>query len=90
MTSEKTTRRNFLITSVAVAGSIVGSTACQQPITNTKAQDDLTSTDSKPLDKSTNAAPTQPVTMPERVLGRTAETVPIFGLGGAGKTPLSF
>ncbi|MGC9505874.1 aldo/keto reductase [Baaleninema sp.] len=30
-----------------------------------------------------------PMAMPERVLGRTGESVPIFGLGGAGQTPLS-
>lgn len=29
-------------------------------------------------------------TMPERVLGNTGVRVPIFGLGGAGKTPLSW
>ncbi|MBD2347105.1 aldo/keto reductase [Anabaena subtropica] len=34
------------------------------------------------------AAP--PVMMPERILGRTEVKVPIFGLGGAGQTPLSW
>ena len=63
----KTTRRNFIITSVAVAGGIVGSTV-QQNVTNTA---------------------TPPATIPERVLGRTGVRVPIFGLGGAGQTPLS-
>jgi len=28
-------------------------------------------------------------TMPERILGKTGVSVPVFGLGGAGKTPLS-
>jgi aryl-alcohol dehydrogenase-like predicted oxidoreductase len=64
----RTTRRNFLITSAAVAGGIVGSTALQQGNTN----------------------PATPATMPERVLGRTGVKVPIFGLGGAGQTPLSW
>ncbi|MBW4572021.1 MAG: aldo/keto reductase [Tolypothrix carrinoi HA7290-LM1] len=67
--SEKTTRRNFLMTSVAVAGGIVGATTLQQNATNTA---------------------TPPATMPERVLGRTEIKVPIFGLGGAGQTPLSW
>jgi aryl-alcohol dehydrogenase-like predicted oxidoreductase len=66
--SEKTTRRNFLMSSVAVAGGIVGATTLQQNATNTA---------------------TPPATMPERVLGRTQVQVPIFGLGGAGQTPLS-
>ncbi len=67
--TEKSTRRNFLITSVAVAGGIVGATTLQQNATNTA---------------------TPPATMPERVLGRTQVKVPIFGLGGAGQTPLSW
>ncbi|MBD0262059.1 MAG: aldo/keto reductase [Tolypothrix sp. Co-bin9] len=67
--SEKTTRRNFLMTSVAVAGGIVGASSLQQNATNTA---------------------TPPATMPERVLGRTEIKVPIFGLGGAGQTPLSW
>lgn len=66
--SGNTTRRNFLITSVAVAGSIAGASALQQ----------------KPADTAT-----PPATMLERVLGRTGVKVPIFGLGGAGQTPLS-
>jgi aryl-alcohol dehydrogenase-like predicted oxidoreductase len=36
----------------------------------------------------TNTA-SPPAAMPERVLGRTEVKVPIFGLGGAGQTPLS-
>ncbi len=63
--TEKQTRRNFLLTSVAVAGSITATTAWQQA-----------------------AKPT--ATMPERVLGRTNVKLPIFGLGGAGQTPLSW
>ncbi|GAX44507.1 hypothetical protein NIES4075_55260 [Tolypothrix sp. NIES-4075] len=67
--SETTTRRNFLMTSVAVASGIVGATTLQQNATNTA---------------------TPPATMPERMLGRTEIKVPIFGLGGAGQTPLSW
>ena len=65
--TEKTTRRNFIITGVAVAGGIVGSAALRQDTTQA----------------------TPPGTIPERVLGRTGVRVPIFGLGGAGQTPLS-
>jgi aryl-alcohol dehydrogenase-like predicted oxidoreductase len=67
--SGNTTRRNFLITGVAVTGSIVGASTLQQKVGDT----------AKP-----------PATMLERVLGRTGVKVPIFGLGGAGKTPLSW
>ncbi|WP_414565288.1 MULTISPECIES: aldo/keto reductase [unclassified Anabaena] len=63
--TDKQTRRNFLITSVAVAGGITATTAFQQA--------------AKPI-----------ATMPERVLGRTEVKLPIFGLGGAGQTPLSW
>lgn len=76
----KTTRRNFMITSVAVAGGIVGGTALQQNLTNTATPS---------AQNSTNTA-TPPATIPERVLGRTGIRVPIFGLGGAGQTPLSW
>jgi len=63
--TEKQTRRNFLITTVAVAGGITATNAFQKA-----------------------AIPT--ATMPERVLGGTEVNLPIFGLGGAGQTPLSW
>ncbi len=66
--SEKTTRRTFLMTSVAVAGGIVGGAALQENVTNPA---------------------TPPGKIPERLLGRTGVRLPIFGLGGAGQTPLS-
>ena len=77
--TRKTTRRNFLMTSVTVAGGIVGGAALQQ---------NLTTTATTPA-KDTNTV-TPPGTIPERVLGRTGVRVPIFGLGGAGQTPLSW
>ena len=77
--ARKTTRRNFLMTSVTVAGGIVGGAALQQ---------NLTTTATTPA-KDTNTV-TPPGTIPERVLGRTGVRVPIFGLGGAGQTPLSW
>jgi len=66
--SRKITRRNFLVTGVAITGSIAGGAAAQKNLTNTA---------------------TPPAMMPERELGRTGVRVPIFGLGGAGQTPLS-
>ncbi|MBE9188148.1 aldo/keto reductase [Microcoleus sp. LEGE 07076] len=74
MTSKKT-RRNFIFSSIAVAGGIAAAHAIDRP------------------DRETAAAPNNQaaatVKMPERVLGKTAVKVPIFGLGGAGQTPLS-
>lgn len=35
------------------------------------------------------ASPETTTTMPERILGKTGVNLPIFGLGGAGQTPLS-
>ncbi len=65
----KRTRRNFLTTTVAIAGGIIGCKTGQKNTTS-------------------NAAP--PSSMPEKILGNTGVKVPIFGLGGAGKTPLSW
>ncbi|WP_040484729.1 aldo/keto reductase [Lyngbya aestuarii] len=73
--TRKTTRRKFIMTGVAVAGGIVGSTALQQR------QSQMTA-------RSAIQVP-ETATMPERVLGKTGVTLPIFGLGGAGQTPLS-
>ena len=70
----KTTRRKFLVTSVAAAGTVVGCSALARNQTNTSAP--------------SNTAMTT-AAMPERVLGRTGISLPIFGLGGAGQTPLS-
>lgn len=76
--TRKTTRRTFLTTSVAAAGGIIGGAALKQNLTSaSKAQPPVP----------TNQPPT--VAMPERVLGKTGISVPIFGLGGAGQTPLS-
>ena len=74
MTSKKT-RRNFILSSIAVASGIAGAKAIEQQDGEVAAA---------PNNK---AAAT--VKMPERLLGNTGVKVPIFGLGGAGKTPLS-
>ncbi|MFN6558870.1 MAG: aldo/keto reductase [Nostoc sp. ChiSLP01] len=76
--TEGKTRRNFLITSVAVTGGIVATNALQQNTSNTGIQQNIINTT------------TPPATMPERVLGRTQINLPVFGLGGAGQTPLSW
>lgn len=77
---QKTTRRKFLISSASVAGGIVGCAALNQTQTDASPNPVLGTTN--PL--SNTAA------MPERVLGNTGVRVPIFGLGGAGQTPLSW
>jgi aryl-alcohol dehydrogenase-like predicted oxidoreductase len=74
MTSKKT-RRNFILSSIAVASGIAGAKAIEQQDGEIAAA---------PNNK---AAAT--VKMPERLLGNTGVKVPIFGLGGAGQTPLS-
>jgi aryl-alcohol dehydrogenase-like predicted oxidoreductase len=72
--TKKTTRRNFIITSVAVAGGVMGANTLQtnnQNIKNNKPKINI------------------PVSMPERTLGNTRIKVPLLGLGGAGRyTPL--
>ncbi len=89
MTGNKQTRRNFLITSMAVAGGIVGTSACQQ-LTNTTDQspENPSSTAQTSQDQSTSASEKISAKMPQRVLGRTGVSVPILGLGGSA-SPLS-
>lgn len=86
----KKTRRNFIMTSIAVAGSLMGSAACKQYLNDTAQtqSQNLANTTSRSLQNSIPPE-TPKAAMPERVLGRTGVSVPIFGLGGAGKTPLS-
>ena len=78
--SGKTTRRTFLTTSLAVTGGIIGCAALKS---------DLNSTTKNQSPETTNQLPTT-TSMLERVLGKTGVSVPIFGLGGAGQTPLSW
>lgn len=74
----KTSRRNLLAMSAIAAGTVVGAKGWIERIRLGKAapQPDLT-------------LPT-PTLLPERVLGKTGVSLPIFGLGGAGQTPLSW
>lgn len=78
--SEKTNRRTFLLTGMAVAGGIVGSAAWKQ---NQPSASQVQSGSTIAISVS------RTTTMPERMLGSTGVSVPILGLGGAGKTPLS-
>jgi aryl-alcohol dehydrogenase-like predicted oxidoreductase len=78
--TQKTTRRKFLTTSVAVAGGVIGGAALNQNLTSASKNEPTVATNQSP-----NTA-----AMPERVLGNTGVRVPIFGLGGAGQTPLSW
>ncbi|MGD1716812.1 aldo/keto reductase [Dapis sp. BLCC M172] len=70
--NKKTTRRNFIMTSVAVTGGIIGGAAMNKQTQAKVASVEIPTTS----------------TMPERVLGQTGVKVPLLGLGGAGKTPV--
>jgi aryl-alcohol dehydrogenase-like predicted oxidoreductase len=78
--SRKTTRRTFLTTSLAVTGGIIGCAALKQ---------DISSITINQSPETTKQLPTG-TAMLERELGKTGVRVPIFGLGGAGQTPLSW
>ncbi|MDC0833340.1 aldo/keto reductase [Geitlerinema sp. CS-897] len=80
-TTRRPTRRKFIATTAAVAGGAIGIKAVQQR--------NLILSSETSSETSSNAISNAVTTMPERVLGRTEESVPIFGLGGAGQTPLS-
>ncbi|MFP4103422.1 aldo/keto reductase [Coleofasciculus sp.] len=78
--SEKTNRRTFLFTGMAVAGGIVGSAAWKQHQPSASQQQSA---------ETIAMSVSRTTTMPEQMLGDTGVSVPILGLGGAGKTPLS-
>ncbi|MDJ0717077.1 MAG: aldo/keto reductase [Prochloraceae cyanobacterium] len=69
------TRRKFIL-GIAAAVGLVGSIAL-------KKQPEVT------VSQSLSALPDR-TSMPEKILGNTGVSVPILGLGGAGKTPLSW
>ena len=84
----KKTRRQFLTTSVTTALGLIGCSTSQQE--STSALSELTLPDtSLPEVASPNVSLTTPTVMPQRELGRTQVELPILGLGGAGRTPLS-
>lgn len=78
--TRQTNRRTFLTTSIAVAGGIIGGAALKQNLTSA----------AKDQSAETTNQPSVATAMPERELGNTGVRVPIFGLGGAGQTPLSW
>lgn len=88
MTGNKTTRRNFLITSMAVAGGIVGTSACQELTNTTESPEHPSSTAQTSQNESASASEKPQAKMPQRVLGRTGVSLPILGLGGSA-SPLS-
>lgn len=72
--NKNTTRRKFLMTGVATATTIIG-------------YNQLTRSQSDSLSAIPESDTKQ--SMPERIVGNTGVKLPIFGLGGAGQTPLS-
>lgn len=73
--AKPTSRRNFILTTLAMAGSIACSNVYQEQ-TEQQASAEIDRSGAEGL-------------MPERILGKTGISVPLLGLGGAGKTPLS-
>ena len=71
--TQKTTRRNFIMTSATIASSISCITSIKKQTQTTLALAEKLTTISR---------------MPEQVLGKTGIKVPLLGLGGAGKTPV--
>ena len=80
----KIRRRTFLAAGTAAALGVVGRITQHRSASESTASTAALSTDSLSTDASST-----PLSMPERVLGRTGVSVPILGLGGAGQTPLS-
>lgn len=87
MSQQPSTRRKFLLTSLATAGGLVGASALHQsqrprsPASETTPLNQFAETA-----RAATAEPSQ--VMPGRVLGRTEVTLPVLGLGGAA-SPLS-
>ncbi|MGA7953763.1 MAG: aldo/keto reductase [Gloeobacterales cyanobacterium] len=68
------TRRGLILTGAGLAGGMIGLSSLREQ------------SEASPV--TTNLQQPSTVTMPERILGKTGVKVPIFGLGGAGQTPL--
>lgn len=87
--ASKTTRRRFLATGLAAAGAAAagGAMGAQTVQKETAPAKPTAPPAANDKDKADGAA--APTKMPERALGRTGVVVPVFGLGGAGQTPLS-
>ncbi|MEJ7710218.1 MAG: aldo/keto reductase [Pyrinomonadaceae bacterium] len=73
----KTTRRAFVVSGVAAAGAVAGGAALK-----------LNNAHSTVPEHEQAVLSLPEAVMPERELGSTGVRLPIFGLGGAGQTPL--
>lgn len=87
--TNKQTRRNFLLTGAAVAGGVVSAQVLgraqnsdAEVIQNSEPSQATTSPIAQSIAPDASAIPT-------RALGNSGVVLPIFGLGGAGQTPLS-
>ncbi|MGK7908434.1 MAG: aldo/keto reductase, partial [Synechococcus sp.] len=79
----RNTRRKFLATGLSTAFGAIGvSRVRRQP----QQASDLSN---KGVSPNAHSSITLPTAMPERKLGRTEVELPVLGLGGGGKTPLS-
>jgi aryl-alcohol dehydrogenase-like predicted oxidoreductase len=70
----KMTRRGLILTGAGLAGGMIGLSSLREQ------------SEASPV--TANLQRLSTVSMPERILGKTGVKVPIFGLGGAGQTPL--
>jgi len=72
-------RRRFLLALAGLTGGVI--------VAKGNSHQEMSA--SSPTNPATNQS-NSPTAMPMRALGRTGVTIPVLGLGGAGKTPLSW
>ena len=93
MSDGKVKRRKFIATSAVTAAAIAGSSLVANCASVVSEEAERVRAEEKGNEekgneeKSNNVLP--PTEMPERILGKTGVSVPILGLGGAGRTPIS-
>ncbi|MDB9529353.1 aldo/keto reductase [Oscillatoria sp. CS-180] len=87
------TRRQFLTASLSTSLGIIGcSTLQQQQGTTSESSSNLLVPETSLSDAASlnlSSTPSATSAIPTRILGRTGVELPVLGLGGAGKTPLS-
>ncbi|MGP1382981.1 MAG: aldo/keto reductase [Thainema sp.] len=101
MTRSCQTRRNFLLRALSTMGGVIGVSACQQTINHVQMAQPNASITPSPQSASTASTetstkatpatteqPPAPTSMPERLLGKTGQMLPVLGLGGSA-SPLS-
>lgn len=86
MEDRKIKRREFMATSATTAAAIAGTSLIAHNCAAVTSEPPPSEEDKQNQDLASNLPPTE---IPERILGKTGISVPIFGLGGAGRTPLS-